>query len=161
MQASLEERVGRALKAHGWTLAVAESCTGGLVADRITNVPGSSDYFLGGVVAYANMAKERILGVRAGTLVAHGAVSQETAVEMARGVRRAFGADLAVAVTGIAGPGGAEADKPVGLTWLGLSGPDGDRAERHVWTEDRRGNKVLSAEAALKMVLDELDRTHG
>src|SRR3990170_5624788 len=114
MDASLEGRVGLALKAHGWTLAVAESCTGGLVADRITDVAGSSEYFLGGVVAYANMAKERILGVRASTLESHGAVSQETAVEMAKGVRRAFGADLAVAVTGIAGPGGAQADKPVG-----------------------------------------------
>lgn len=157
----MEEQVGRALKARGWTLAVAESCTGGLVADRITDVPGSSDYFLGGVVAYANMAKERILGVRASTLESHGAVSQETAVEMAKGVRRAFGADLAVAVTGIAGPGGAQADKPVGLTWLGLSGPAGDRAEQHVWPEDRRGNKALSAEAALEMLLHELDRTDG
>jgi PncC family amidohydrolase len=161
MDTSLEERLGASLKAHGWRLAVAESCTGGLVADRITNVAGSSDYFLGGIVAYANTAKEGLLGVSADTLLEHGAVSQETAVEMAVGVRRAFGADLAVSVTGIAGPGGAQAGKPVGLTFLGLSSPSGDRFERHVWPDDRRGNKALSAEAALKMLLDELDRTHG
>src|SRR3972149_823937 len=155
MEASLEEQVGRALKARGWTLAVAESCTGGLVADRITDVPGSSDYFLGGVVAYANMAKERILGVRASTLESHGAVSQETAVEMAKGVRRAFGADLAVAVTGIAGPGGAQADKPVGLTWLGLSGPAGDRAAPHGGPGGRRGGNAPSARGRARGALGE------
>ena len=88
MAGSLEERVGLGLKAHGWTLAVAESCTGGLVADRITDVAGSSGYFLGGVVAYSNRAKERFLGVRGTTLEAHGAVSEETAIEMAQGARR-------------------------------------------------------------------------
>jgi nicotinamide-nucleotide amidase len=161
MNASLEERLGTSLKARGWKLAVAESCTGGLVADRITNIAGSSDYFLGGIVAYANAAKENLLGVSPDTLLAHGAVSQETAIEMAVGVRRAFGADLSLSVTGIAGPGGAQPDKPVGLTFLGMSGPSGDRFERHVWSDDRRGNKALSAEAALKMLLDELDRTDG
>jgi PncC family amidohydrolase len=161
MNASLEERLGTLLKARGWKLAVAESCTGGLVADRITNIAGSSDYFLGGIVAYANAAKENLLGVSPDTLLAHGAVSQETAIEMAVGVRRAFGADLSLSVTGIAGPGGAQPDKPVGLTFLGMSGPSGDRFERHVWSDDRRGNKALSAEAALKMLLDELDRTDG
>lgn len=161
MDASLEEQLGTSIKARGWKLAVAESCTGGLVADRITNVAGSSEYFLGGIVAYANTAKENLLGVSADTLRAYGAVSQETAVEMATGVRRAFGADLGVSVTGIAGPGGAQAGKPLGLTFLGLSGPAGDRVERHVWSDDRRGNKARSAEAALKMLLDELDRTDG
>jgi PncC family amidohydrolase len=161
MNASLEERLGTLLKARGWKLAVAESCTGGLVADRITNIAGSSDYFLGGIVAYANAAKENLLGVSPDTLLAHGAVSQETAIEMAVGVRRAFGADLSLSVTGIAGPGGAQPDKPVGLTFLGMSGPSGDRFERHVWSDDRRGNKALSADAALKMLLDELDRTDG
>jgi PncC family amidohydrolase len=161
MDRSLEERLGYLLKARGWTLAVAESCTGGLVADRITNIPGASEYFLGGIVAYANAAKEHFLGVGASTLETHGAVSRETALEMARGVRRAFGADLAIAVTGIAGPGGAQAGKPVGLTFVGLSGPAGERVDRHVWPEDRQGNKALSAEAALKMLLEELDRTDG
>ncbi len=161
MEISLEERLGRSLKSRGWTLAVAESCTGGLVADRITNVPGSSEYFLGGIVAYSNAAKEHFLGVQASTLEGHGAVSQETALEMARGARQAFAANLAVAITGIAGPGGAQAGKPVGLTFLGLSGPAGDRVEKHLWPEDRRGNKALSAEAALRMLLNELDGADG
>src|SRR3972149_1579169 len=140
MAGSLEERVGLGLKAHGWTLAVAESCTGGLVADR---------------------AKERFLGVRGTTLEAHGAVSEETAIEMAQGARRVFGADVAVAVTGIAGPGGGQPEKPVGLTWLGFSGPSGERAERHLWPGDRRANKAQSAEAALAMLLKELGITDG
>ncbi|OGO71644.1 MAG: hypothetical protein A2Z37_01325 [Chloroflexi bacterium RBG_19FT_COMBO_62_14] len=161
MAGSLEERVGLGLKAHGWTLAVAESCTGGLVADRITDVAGSSGYFLGGVVAYSNRAKERFLGVRGTTLEAHGAVSEETAIEMAQGARRVFGADVAVAVTGIAGPGGGQPEKPVGLTWLGFSGPSGERAERHLWPGDRRANKAQSAEAALAMLLKELGNTDG
>jgi len=161
MDASLEGRVGLGLKAHGWTLAVAESCTGGLVADRITDVAGSSEYFLGGVVAYSNQAKERFLGVRGTTLEAHGAVSEETAIEMAQGARRVFGADVAVAVTGIAGPGGGQPEKPVGLTWLGFSGPSGERAERHIWPGDRRANKAQSAEAALAMLLKELGITDG
>lgn len=161
LQTPLEERLGLSLKARGWTLAVAESCTGGLVADRITNVPGSSEYFLGGIVAYSNAAKEHFLGVRASTLETHGAVSEETALEMARGARRAFAADWAVSITGIAGPGGAQPDKPVGLTFLGLSGPVGDRVEKHVWPENRRGNKARSAEAALRMLLNELDGSDG
>jgi PncC family amidohydrolase len=161
MATTLEERLGFSLKSRGWTLAVAESCTGGLLSDRITNVPGSSEYFLGGIVAYSNAAKEHFLGVQARTLEAHGAVSPETALEMAAGVRRAFGADLAAAITGIAGPGGAEAEKPVGLTFIGVSGPAGDRVARHVWPADRQGNKSLSAETALKMLLEELDRTNG
>src|SRR5215813_13862754 len=100
----LEVVVGRALQARGLTLALAESCTGGLVGDRITNVPGSSAYFLGGVVSYSYDAKERLLGVSHDTLYDSGAVSEPTAREMARGARRALGADIALAVTGIAGP---------------------------------------------------------
>jgi nicotinamide-nucleotide amidase len=161
MEASLEEHLGLLLKARGWTLAAAESCTGGLLADRITNVPGASEYFLGGIVAYSNAAKEHFLGVQASTLEAHGAVSRETALEMAIGVRRAFGADLAVSITGIAGPSGAQAGKPVGLTFIGVSGPARNRVERHVWPADRRGNKSLSAETALKMLVEELNRTDG
>jgi PncC family amidohydrolase len=161
MKISLEERLGLSLKSRGWTLAVAESCTGGLLADRITNVAGSSEYFLGGIVAYNNAVKEHLLGVQASTLEKHGAVSEETALEMARGARRAFAANLAVAITGIAGPGGAQAGKPVGLTFVGLSGPAGDRVERYLWGEDRQGNKALSAQAALKMLLAELDVSDG
>ena len=113
---------------RGLTLATAESCTGGLVAARLTSVPGSSDVFLGGVVSYANEVKARALGVPEEVLREHGAVSAETAAAMAAGARARLGADVAVAVTGIAGPGGGTAEKPVGLVYLHASGPDGERA---------------------------------
>lgn len=148
----LEAAVGRLLRDAGLTLAVAESCTGGLVAHRITEVPGSSAYFLGGVVAYANEVKERLLGVRRTTLLEHGAVSPETALEMARGVRRLIGADLGVGVTGIAGPSGGTPQKPVGLVYVALVAPDGEWVEEHRWQGDRHANKALSAEAALELV---------
>ena len=149
---TLEEQIGSLLVKQSLTLATAESCTGGLVAHRITNVPGSSAYFVGGVVAYANEAKQALLGVQAETLAAHGAVSEETAREMARGARQALQADLAVAITGIAGPTGGTPDKPVGLTFVALSSPDVDLVERHLWTGDRLENKEASAEAALRLV---------
>jgi PncC family amidohydrolase len=151
-QDPLEIQVGKLLSARNLTLAVAESCTGGLVGHRLTEVPGSSAYFLGGVVAYAYEAKERLLGVRHATLYDHGAVSAETALEMARGARRVLGADVGLSVTGIAGPGGGLPDKPVGLTYIALSARDGERSERHVWDGDRSGNKARSAEAALDML---------
>ncbi len=153
---SLEAQIGQALTARKLTLAAAESCSGGLVCHRLTNVPGSSVYFLGGVVAYAYEAKEQLLGVRHATLYDHGAVSKETAVEMARGARRLFGADIAVSVTGIAGPGGGLPNKPVGLTWIALSARETDLARQFVWQKDREGNKAESAEAALRMVWDYL-----
>jgi len=153
----LEEQLGELLRSRGLTLATAESCTGGLIADRITNVPGSSAYFLGGVVAYAYEAKVALLGVSWETLKAHGAVSQETVLEMARGARRALGADLAVSVSGIAGPGGGLPDKPVGTTWIGLATPQGEWTRKFIWQSDRRGNKHLSAEAALQMLVDYLN----
>jgi PncC family amidohydrolase len=156
---SLEAQIGRALTARKLTLAAAESCTGGLVCHRLTNVPGSSVYFLGGVVAYAYEAKEQLLGVRHATLYDHGAVSKETAVEMARGARRLFGADIAVSVTGIAGPGGGLPNKPVGLTWIALSARETDLARQFVWQKDRQGNKAESAEAALRMVWEYLEAT--
>jgi PncC family amidohydrolase len=153
---SLEARLGAALKARRFTLATAESCTGGLIGHRLTNVPGSSDYYLGGIVAYANAVKEKLLGVPPATLSVYGAVSRETAEEMARGARRALGADLAVSVTGIAGPDGGGPDKPVGLTWIGLSTPEGESARQFIWGRDREGNKADSAAAALEMVLEYL-----
>jgi PncC family amidohydrolase len=155
----LEETLGPWLIARHLTLATAESCTGGLIGHRLTNVPGSSDYFLGGLIVYSYQAKESLLGVRPETLQAFGAVSEPVAREMARGACRALGAHLAVAVTGIAGPGGGTADKPVGLTWIALCAPDFERAERYVWTGDRAANKAASAEAALRMVLDYLEKT--
>ena len=124
----LEVQIGRLLKQRGLKLAVAESCTGGLVADRLTDVPGSSDYFRGGIVAYAYEAKVTLLGVSWATLRAFGAVSRETVMEMARGVRTALGTDVAVSVSGIAGPGGGMPNKPVGTTWFGLSTAAEDRA---------------------------------
>ena len=151
-----EIQIGEILRARGLKLATAESCTGGLIADRITDVPGSSDYFLGGVVAYAYEAKVGVLGVSWDTLHAYGAVSRETVLEMARGACRLLGADLVVSVSGIAGPGGGLPDKPVGTTWIGLVTPDGEWARKFVWDDDRRGNKVLSVDAALEFILEYL-----
>ncbi len=153
---TLEVEVGKLLSQHGWKLAAAESCTGGLIGHRITNVPGSSEYYLGSVTAYAYEAKVRLLGVSWDTLKRFGAVSQEVALEMARGVRQALAADVGLSVTGIAGPGGATADKPVGLTWVGLSAPQYDQSWKFIWQGDRLQNKELSAEAALQMLADYL-----
>jgi len=153
---SLEFQIGNLLRARGMKLAAAESCTGGLVADRLTDVPGSSDYFLGGIVAYAYEAKVAVLGVSWDTLRAHGAVSRETVLEMARGARTALGADVAISVSGIAGPGGGLPNKPVGTTWLGLSTPTEERAYLLRFEGDRRENKIEAAEAALRVLLDYL-----
>lgn len=153
----LEALVGLLLVKHKLTLAVAESCTGGLICHLLTNVPGSSAYFLGGVVAYAYDAKENLLGVQHNTLYDFGAVSEPTARQMARGARRALGADLGLAVTGIAGPGGGLPDKPVGLTWIAISARAGERARKFIWDSDREGNKQRSAVAALEMLKEYLE----
>lgn len=145
----LEERIGQLLRNKGLKLAVAESCTGGLVADRLTDVPGSSDYFLGGIVAYAYEAKVALLGVSWETLRAHGAVSRETVLEMARGARETLAADVAIAVSGIAGPGGGLPNKPVGTTWLGLSARGEQRSLLLQLRGDRRANKMGATEGAL------------
>ncbi len=156
MAQALEVQVGQALSARGWRLAVAESCTGGLIGHRLTQVPGSSAYFLGGVIAYSNSAKIGLLGVQPETLERHGAVSEPVALEMARGARRALGAEVAVAVTGIAGPGGASPGKPVGLTWLAVVTPEVELSRRHRWRGDRAQNKDRSAHAALALLLQAL-----
>lgn len=156
MEVQLEVSVGEALGARNLTLAVAESCTGGLVAHRLTNVPGSSEYFLGGVVSYADAVKHGVLGVSGETLLHHGAVSQQGALEMAQGVCRVLGAQVGLAVTGIAGPGGGSVEKPVGLTWIAVITPHGERIERYLWEGDRKENKNSSGEAALRLLLDEL-----
>ncbi|MGQ9626749.1 MAG: CinA family protein [Anaerolineae bacterium] len=152
----LETITGKLLSERGLTLAVAESCTGGLLSNLLTDVPGSSAYFLGGVVAYSNRAKEEILGVSHETLLGHGAVSEETAREMARGARKLFGSDLALAITGIAGPTGGTPQKPVGLVYISLSSAEGEFCHRHLWAGERLENKLLSAQAALQMLIDYL-----
>ena len=148
--------MGVLLRQKGIKLALAESCTGGLVSHLVTNVPGSSDYFMGGVAAYAYEAKESLLGVKHETLITYGAVSRETALEMARGARLAFGAGLGAAVTGIAGPGGGMPHKPVGLVWIALSAPDGEWAYRYVFDGNRIENKTTSAHQVLRLLVDYL-----
>jgi PncC family amidohydrolase len=118
---SLSSEVGSALVDHGFTISVAESCTGGLLSHTLTGISGSSAYFMGGVVAYSNQIKEQVLGVKTGTLIEHGAVSEQTACEMAEGIRNQFKTDIGLSTTGIAGPTGGTAEKPVGLVWIGIS----------------------------------------
>lgn len=149
----LARAVGELLQQSGKTLGTAESCTGGLVGHLITEVPGSSAYFQGGIIAYSNEVKQRILGVRRETLERAGAVSAECAAEMAQGARRVLGVDIAVSITGIAGPSGSTPEKPVGLTYIHLSAAGYEQGERHVWSGNRRENKERSAEAALRLVL--------
>lgn len=149
---NLEVVVDDLLRSRGLTLALSESCTGGLLGHRITNVSGSSDYFQGAIVAYASELKRELLGVREETLAEHGAVSEETAREMARGARRLLEADLGISITGIAGPTGGTPEKPVGLVYIALAAPDGEWVERHVWEGDRRHNKTRSAKAALDLL---------
>jgi nicotinamide-nucleotide amidase len=138
----------RALKLK---LAVAESCTGGMLGERITSIPGSSDVFLGGVVAYHNEIKKKLLGVRAEDIDRYGAVSEEVALQMAAGVRERTGADVGVSVTGIAGPGGGTAEKPVGLVWIAIDGSDAKARRFHVGG-DRAEIRQRAAQAALEMV---------
>jgi nicotinamide-nucleotide amidase len=153
---TLEELAGELLSRRGLTVAVAESCTGGLLGDLLTDVPGSSTYFLGGVVAYHDDLKTGILGVPAAVIRQHGAVSEECALLMARGIRSVTGADIGISITGIAGPTGGTPAKPVGTVYIGFAGPDVGMAERFNWTGDRRENKRHSAQAALKILIDYL-----
>ena len=135
------------------TLATAESITGGLIGHVLTETAGSSRVYLGGVVSYDNQLKERI-GVPTQTLAEFGGVSEQTALAMANGIREWAGADVGVAVTGIAGPGGATEKKPVGLTYVAVADPRGGSCQRHIWTADRSANKASTAEAALRLVLN-------
>ena len=160
MDLAVEEQVGIFLRRRGLKLVAAESCTGGLISHRLTNIPGSSDYYLGGITAYAYEAKERLLGVSPETLAKYGAVSQEVALEMARGAREALSGEfpleqiIGISVTGIAGPGGGLPGKPVGLVWIGLSAADFEKAWKYIWQGNRVENKALSAQQALHCLLE-------
>ncbi len=149
----LAERLQAITLAAGLTVSTAESCTGGLVAHALTEVPGSSAYFLGGVVAYADTTKQAALGVPATLIARHGAVSAQVARAMAEGARRVTGSDLAVSVTGVAGPGGGTVAKPVGLTYIAVDGPAGCEVRRFTWSADRSGNKRASAAAAVELLI--------
>jgi PncC family amidohydrolase len=149
----LARRLQERCLAAGLTVAAAESCTGGLVTHVLTEVPGSSGYLLGGVVSYADRAKTELLGVDPDHLAAHGAVSAQVARAMANGARERFGADLGVAVTGIAGPDGGSDAKPVGLTYVAVADEEGVDVRRLVWAGERSANKRDSAGAALELLL--------
>ena len=158
---SLEALVGRLLRECGRTIACAESCTGGLLTSRLTDVAGSSAYVMGAVVSYTNEAKVSLVGVHEATLKTFGAVSEKTAREMAEGVRRAIPANIGVGITGIAGPGGATAEKPVGLVYIAVAAEHMTHAVRHVFSGSRAEVKRQSTEAALAMVRDLiLDDSH-
>jgi PncC family amidohydrolase len=150
----LAARLGAACLERHLTVATVESCTGGLVSHAITEIPGASTWFVGGFVTYSNELKESAAGVSPDVLIAHGAVSAQTGMAMAIGGRERTGSDLAVAVTGIAGPDGGTDAKPVGLTYVVVADAVGVALRRFVWTSDRSGNKRLSAEAALELLLE-------
>jgi PncC family amidohydrolase len=158
----LANEVGKLLTRHKYNLCLAESCTGGLIGHLITNIPGSSLYFLGGIMAYSYQTKVHLVQVKQHTLDHYGAVSRETALEMAKGVRKLFSDQspidklFSLSVTGIAGPGGGTPQKPVGLVWIGLSSPSGDFTWQHNWDGNRSDNKTKSAIAALKHLSDTL-----
>ncbi len=157
--ATMAARVQAACLERGLTVATGESCTGGLVAHEITEITGSSGYFRGGIVAYSNAVKEGQLGVPASLIEAHGAVSAQVARAMAAGARDRLGADLAVAVTGVAGPGGGTEAKPVGLTYVAVADARGVDVKRFVWAGDRAANKRASAAAALELLLERLGQS--
>ncbi|MGI6259700.1 MAG: nicotinamide-nucleotide amidohydrolase family protein [Anaerolineaceae bacterium] len=156
MQDPIEVQVGKLLFEKKLTLGLAESCTGGLIGHLLTNVPGSSEYFLGSIVSYAYQAKVKLLGVSWDTLRQYGAVSSETVIEMAQGARKAFDSDLALSVSCIAGPGGATASKPVGTSWLGFSTKDGDWSYQYQFEGSRVEVKEQLAHQALQILLDYL-----
>ena len=160
MPKPLEVRLGELFEGSELWLAVTESSTGGLLGHLITNVPGSSTYFRGGVIAYANEVKADVLGVSSQTLDTFGAVSKETVIEMARGVRRVLDSDIGVAISGIAGPGGGTNEKPVGTTVIGMSALEKETSKLFVFTGDRLDIKTQAARAAMQLVIDFLEEQH-
>ena len=149
---AIEHELGAIFTEKGATLATAESCTGGLIAHRLTSAPGASNYFLGGIIAYSNAAKESVLDVPALLIEAHGAVSAPVSEAMAQGARKRFGAAYGIGVTGIAGPGGGTAEKPVGLVYMAASGPEGGRCVSDVFEGGRMDIEMKSAERALELL---------
>jgi nicotinamide-nucleotide amidase len=150
---ALAEAAAAALNAAGWRVAAAESCTGGWVTKALTDVAGSSRFFTAGFATYSNEAKQRALGVAGTTLGVHGAVSRQVVLEMALGAQRVGEADLAVAISGVAGPTGGTVDKPVGCVWFGLAGPGGAvHAERHVFAGDREAVRRQAVAHALRLI---------
>lgn len=154
---ALAQSVGELLKAQHLALGLAESCTGGMIASCITDLPGSSDYFEGGVVAYSYAVKMHLLGVPASTLERYGAVSAETVMAMARGARKVLNVNVALAITGVAGPSGGTADKPVGLTYIGLVSPRGELWRKYIWKGNRCQNREQSTRAALELLKNHLE----
>jgi nicotinamide-nucleotide amidase len=154
--ASLEQEIGALLRQKGMTLGAVESATGGLISHRITNVPGSSDYYKGSVTAYSNEIKARVIGVKKTTLGRYGSVSAQVAEEMAAGGRKLLAVDICIADTGVAGPGGAKPGKPVGLFFLGLSHGGRAHSRQHNFSGNREQNKQDAAEAALKWLKEYL-----
>jgi PncC family amidohydrolase len=151
---TLAERLQGVCLGRGLTVAAAESCTGGLVAHAVTSVPGSSGYFVGSIVAYADSAKEGTLGVAREVISAHGAVSAQVALAMASGARDRLASDIAVAITGIAGPKGGTPDKPVGLTYVAIVDAAGSDVRRYVWSGDRAANVAASVVQALELLIE-------
>jgi PncC family amidohydrolase len=157
MPKPLEVRLGQLFEGSELWLAVTESSTGGLLGHLITNVPGSSTYFKGGVIAYANEVKADMLGVSSQTLDTFGAVSKETVIEMARGVRRVLNSDIGVAISGIAGPDGGTDEKPVGTTVIGMSALEKEATKKFVFIGERMDIKVQAAQEAMQLVVDFLE----
>lgn len=157
----LSSRIGRILTEKALSVAAAESCTGGLLSHILTDVSGSSQYFVGGVVAYSNQIKESILGVSPNTLLQHGAVSEETACEMAAGIREKFGTDIGLSTTGIAGPTGGTPTKPVGLVWIGFSTQRNTHAMECHFKGGREAIKTSTVEKILTLLLDDLENNNG
>ena len=154
---ALAAKVGERCRALGLRVATVESCTGGLVGHLITEIPGSSAYYSGGFITYSDGLKQSAVGVPHDVLAAHGAVSAQTAMAMAIGGRERTGADLAVAVTGIAGPDGGSPAKPAGLTYVAVADAAGIAVKRYLWAGDRSENKRLSAAAALELLLERVE----
>jgi PncC family amidohydrolase len=155
---ALAQRTGQLLLGVGWHLASAESCTGGLIGHALTEVPGSSAYYQGGVIAYDNAVKEHVVGVDSHTLETVGAVSEPCAREMVTGVRGLLQTEVGIATTGIAGPGGGTPSKPVGLVYIAVAMPDAMQCERHVFPGDRSAIKLATARRGLELVIAMLDQ---